>query len=104
MNVKNITKEQWQNQLALDKNAIILDVRTPSECLDGIQEGAEICDFLNREVFLEKIGELDKSKHYYVYCRSGNRSRQACDIMNKMGVVKTYNLIGGMMQWDGKVV
>ena len=45
----------------------------------------------------------DKDKNYYVYCRSGNRSGQACKIMNQLGFKNAYNLIGGMMQWQGEI-
>jgi len=47
---------------------------------------------------------LDKSKNYYIYCRSGNRSGQACAVFNQSGVQNTYNLIGGMMEWNGELV
>jgi rhodanese-related sulfurtransferase len=47
---------------------------------------------------------LDKSKNYYVYCRSGARSEQACHLMSQMGFENTFNLLGGIMQWQGEVV
>jgi rhodanese-related sulfurtransferase len=39
-----------------------------------------------------------------VYCKAGGRSEQACSLMNQMGFENTYNLMGGMMQWEGDVV
>ncbi|MEM9649010.1 MAG: rhodanese-like domain-containing protein, partial [Bacteroidota bacterium] len=51
----------------------------------------------------DEIGKLDKSKNYYVYCRSGNRSAQACALMNSIGIETTYNLEGGFMNWEGEV-
>jgi rhodanese-related sulfurtransferase len=50
------------------------------------------------------LEELDKSKNYYVYCKAGGRSAQACSIMSQMGFANTYNLEGGMMHWEGAVV
>ena len=48
--------------------------------------------------------ELDKSKNYYVYCRSGGRSAQACAVMTQMcGFENAYNLLGGFMNWEGEV-
>jgi rhodanese-related sulfurtransferase len=44
---------------------------------------------------------LDPSKNYYVYCRSGARSAQACQLMNQMGISSAYNLLGGYMEWEG---
>ncbi|MFC2148231.1 rhodanese-like domain-containing protein, partial [Bacteroidota bacterium] len=48
--------------------------------------------------------KLDKSKNYYVYCRSGQRSRQACAIMNSIGIPNAYNLMGGILEWKGDIV
>jgi rhodanese-related sulfurtransferase len=46
---------------------------------------------------------MDKSKTYFLYCRSGNRSSQACRYMQESGF-NTYNLVGGMLDWDGEIV
>ncbi|MDX1327219.1 MAG: rhodanese-like domain-containing protein, partial [Arenibacter sp.] len=54
--------------------------------------------------FITALEKLDKSKNYYVYCRSGNRSGQACAIMNKLGFENTYNLQGGIMEWEGEII
>lgn len=44
------------------------------------------------------VKTMDKSKEYFVFCRSGNRSGSACDIMSKEGF-KAYNLAGGIGAW-----
>ncbi|MEX0273681.1 MAG: rhodanese-like domain-containing protein, partial [Flavobacteriaceae bacterium] len=49
------------------------------------------------------LQKLDTSKNYYVYCRSGNRSAQACAIMGSLGFGNVYNLEGGFMEWEGEV-
>ena len=49
------------------------------------------------------VDELDKAKNFYVYCRSGARSGQACSVMNQMGIQNAYNLLGGIMEWRGEV-
>ena len=51
---------------------------------------------------MESIELLDKSKNYYIYCRSGGRSGQACQVMDSIGFGITYNLMGGMMEWKGE--
>ena len=51
---------------------------------------------------MEEVNEFDKSKNYYVYCRSGKRSAQACQILDQAGVANTYNLQGGIMEWKGE--
>ena len=44
---------------------------------------------------------LDPSKAYFVYCRSGARSARACQIMGQMGFATTFNLLGGILEWEG---
>ena len=51
-----------------------------------------------------EIENIDKSKKYYVYCRSGARSGQACQVMNSIGINETNNLSGGILEWTGKTV
>lgn len=100
----DITQEQWWLQAQEDENAVILDVRTEDEWNKGIIPGAINIDIYKGQGFIYQIEELDKSKKYYVYCRAGARSAQACSIMNQLGFEHTYNLLGGMMEWQGKVV
>jgi rhodanese-related sulfurtransferase len=59
-------------------------------------------DFLDAPTFKSEIEKLDKSKNYYVYCRSGNRSGQACQLLDGLGVNNTFNLTGGMLAWTEK--
>lgn len=99
----NMTQLDWVSQLEEDTNAIILDVRTEGEWDEGIIPNAVMIDINKGPEFIAEIEKLDKSKNYYVYCRSGVRSAKACDIMNDMGFDNAYNLLGGFMQWDGEV-
>ncbi len=98
--MKNLQQHEWRAQLAQDKNSVILDVRTKEECASGIIENAIMIDFLQPALFMQEIERLDKSKNYYVYCRSGNRSGKACEFMDNLGFNEPYNLIGGMNEWD----
>lgn len=100
----NLSQQEWTSQLEADKNAVILDVRTEDECNDGIISGAINIDIYKGQGFIYALEELDKSKNYYVYCKAGGRSEQACNIMGQLGFETTYNLIGGMMQWKGGTV
>ncbi len=99
--MKDITVDQWKAQIADDANAVILDVRTQEEIDEGmIEENALHIDIYLGQGFVDAIEKLDKSKNYYIYCRSGNRSGQACQVMNHMGIETTYNLIGGYTEWE----
>ena len=100
----DLSQEEWAEQLENDDNAVILDVRTPEEMEEGyIPEAINIDIYLGQE-FLDQLEELDKSKNYYVYCRSGNRSRQACLLMKQAGIANAFNLEGGIIEWEGDVV
>ncbi|MEB8330654.1 rhodanese-like domain-containing protein [Flavobacteriaceae bacterium KMM 6897] len=100
----NLSQEEWSSQLEQDDNAFILDVRTSDEVEEGYIPGSANIDIYLGQEFLEELEKLDKSKNYYVYCRSGNRSGQACAIMNNAGFKNAYNLEGGFMKWEGNVV
>jgi rhodanese-related sulfurtransferase len=100
----NISQQEWVEQFEDDNNALILDVRTEDEWSEGIIPNAILIDINKGQDFIHQIEELDKSKNYYVYCRSGARSAKACEIMNELGIDITYNLVGGFMQWEGDIV
>lgn len=100
----DLTQEAWQSQLATDTNAVILDVRTPAEVAEGIIPNAITIDIYKGDAFIEDIEALDKTKNYFVYCRSGARSGQACSIMNQLGIENAYNLVGGILNWKGEIV
>lgn len=99
----NLSQQDWKSKLEADTNAVILDVRTEDECNEGIIPNAINIDIFKGQGFIYRLEELDKTKNYYVYCRSGARSAQACGIMNQMGFENAFNLEGGFMQWQGAV-
>ena len=100
----NLTQEDWVSQKEADDNAVILDVRTEAECDEGMIPNAINIDIHEGQAFIDKLEALDKSKNYYVYCRSGARSAKACEVMNQLGFENAYNLLGGFLEWDGEVV
>ena len=81
-----------------NKNFVILDVRTPAEYADGHLANATNIDFKATD-FADKVGKLDKSKTYLVYCHSGHRSASAIEIMKTQSFQTLYNLDGGITQW-----
>jgi rhodanese-related sulfurtransferase len=80
------------------KDAVIIDVRTGGEFAGGKIKGARNIDIMSSG-FEKQITNLPKDKSYYLYCRSGNRSGQACEIMGEAGFEKVYNLAGGIARW-----
>jgi rhodanese-related sulfurtransferase len=100
----DLSQEEWEEQLESDDNAFILDVRTPEEVDEGYIPNAVNIDIYLGQEFVNELEKLDKDKNYYVYCRSGNRSRQACAILNSIGIKNAYNLEGGILEWEGDMI
>ncbi len=62
----------------------IVDVRTPSEYASGHLEGSVNVDLQSGQ-FAEEIAAYPREAAYVVYCRSGNRSAQAVEVMAELG-------------------
>lgn len=99
----DLTQEVWTKQLKGDTNAVILDVRTEEEVNKGFIPEAIHIDIYKAQGFIDELQNLDKSKNYYVYCRSGGRSAQACAVMKQLGFNSADNLLGGFIEWKGEV-
>ena len=102
--MKDLLQDVWKEQILNDKNAIIIDVRRPNEWKAGIIKDAVMMNILDVQGFQQKALQLDSSKNYYVYCRSGVRSVKACSALKTLGLKTTYNLVGGILKWKDKTV
>ncbi|WP_271855459.1 rhodanese-like domain-containing protein [Patiriisocius marinus] len=100
--MKDLNQQQWREELAKDTDAVIIDVRTEFEIAEGYIPNAIHLDIMNAGLFMDGANKLDKEKNYFVYCKAGGRSAQACMIMESIGFKNTYNLMGGFSQWDGE--
>lgn len=87
--VKTITPAAYAEQVKQDD--VLVDVRTPGEFNDGHLQDALNSDFNSGE-FKKQIQGWDKSKTYYLYCASGNRSGKAAQLMSQLGFENVYNL------------
>ncbi len=76
------------------KNALLIDVRTPEEYSLGHLVEATNINWYNAD-FKDKIGELDRSKTVYVYCKAGGRSAKAAAVFRELGFKNVVNLEGG---------
>jgi len=100
----NLNQTDWELKCIEDDNSIIIDVRADHEVAEGIIPNAINIDIYGGQLFMDEINKLDKNKSYFIYCKAGGRSAQACSIMNQLGFEKTYNLLGGFSNWTGKKI
>lgn len=91
----------FEKEMRRSTNAVILDVRTPGEFNFGKIPGAINID-ITRGDFETIVNTFDKEKTYFVYCRAGNRSIAACNILGSKGY-RSYNLAGGIILWKGEI-
>lgn len=99
--MSDLSQAMWSSQMNNNPDAVVLDVRTAEEISEGIIPSAIHNDIYRGQDFIDDLEALDKEKHYYVYCRSGARSSQACAIMKQLGFVNVFNLLGGFLDWQG---
>ena len=85
------------------ENHVVVDVRSPQELAEGEVPGHIMINFFD-PAFQQEIDKLDRAKTYLLYCRSGNRSAQACEIMANMGFEHLYNLNGGIGAWKSLMI
>ena len=100
--MNNITVEELKKRLDAGEELHIVDVREPHENADFNIGGVLIPLGQIQSMQIDEIDDL-KDKEVIVYCRSGNRSGQACMFLDAMGFKNTRNLVGGMLAWQEKV-
>ena len=102
--MEDLSQEAWKKQLDNTTDAVVLDVRTGAEVAGGVIPNAIHLDIYKGQEFINALEALDKSKSYFVYCRSGKRSGSACRMMQDLGFKTALNLKGGILDWTGDVV
>ena len=99
----NLSETEWVKLHDESEESVIIDVRTDDEFSTGCIGGAVNIDFYMGNEFISEIEKLDKSKSYFIYCKSGARSGQTCELMKQKGFKKVYNLEGGILGWTGEL-
>ena len=96
------TMEEAVTMMEEETGYTILDVRTAQEYSEKHIPGA--INIANESIGTEDIPELpDKDQLILVYCRSGNRSKQASEKLVKLGYTNIVE-IGGINSWPGETV
>ena len=96
-----ITMSEAVEMMEIESDYIILDVRRPDEFAAGHIPNA--INIPNESIGTDEISELpDKDKLILVYCRSGNRSKQASQKLVKLGYSNVVEF-GGINDWKGEI-
>ena len=99
---RQITMEEAVTMMQEESGYIILDVRTAEEYSEKHIPGA--ISIPNETIGADDIPELpDKDQLILLYCRSGNRSKQAADKLVKLGYTNIMEF-GGINDWTGETV
>lgn len=93
-----LTPEAFYVQIKNNREATVIDVRTPEEFSNGYIANAVNIDY-NSNDFFRKLDKLDKSRTYYLYCLSGGRSNSAINYMISHGFTSVFELKGGILKW-----
>jgi len=86
------------NAIPANPGLVILDVRRQTEYDDGHIENSANLDYYST-TFTEDLNNLDKTRMYIVYCKSGVRSANTLNIMDNLGFREAYNMEGGITDW-----
>lgn len=99
---RRISMQEAVEMMEKETGYVILDVRTRQEYDSGHIPGAILIP--NETIGTDELPELpDKDQLILVYCRSGNRSKQASDKLVKLGYTNVVEF-GGINSWPGEVV
>lgn len=85
-------------EIAGSAGLVVLDVRTPEEFGAGRLAGAVNLDFY-ATTFADDLAGLDREAPYLLYCRSGNRSAEAREMMRSLGFLEVHEIAGGIVAW-----
>ena len=98
---RQITMSEAVEMMASESDYIILDVRHPDEFSAGHIPNA--VNIPNESIGADEIDELpDKDRLILVYCRSGNRSKQASEKLVRLGYTNIVEF-GGILDWKGEI-
>ena len=99
---RQVSMDEAIAMMAEENDYIILDVRTPEEFAE--KHIPDAINIPNETIGTEEIPELpDKEQLILVYCRSGNRSKQASEKLVRLGYTNIVEF-GGINDWPGETV
>ena len=98
----NITVQELKEKIDAGEKINLVDVREPDERAAFNIGGIFLPLGKIQTMQTEELDNL-KNEEVIFYCRSGNRSGQACLILETMGFTNVRNVVGGMNEWQEKI-
>ena len=99
---RQVSMEEAIAMMESESDYVIVDVRTPEEFRERHIPGA--VNVPNESIHTQDIPQLpDKDQLILVYCRSGNRSKQASQKLAELGYTRIVEF-GGINDWPGEIV
>jgi rhodanese-related sulfurtransferase len=99
--MRQITVDELKARMDAGEKLNVLDVREDVERADFNIGGTHFRLGRIQSMAIDDIEDL-KDQEVIIYCRSGNRSQQACLMLEHMGFKNTVNVTGGMLHWEQK--
>jgi len=97
--MQNITVEEVKSRIGAGEALHLIDVREPFEHSEFNIGGILYPLGKVQTMQVEELENL-RNEELIIYCRSGNRSAQACMTLDMLGFSNTKNLVGGMLAWQ----
>ena len=97
--MQNISVDQVKERLDNGESITLIDVREPYEHTEFNIGGILYPLGKIQSMMVDELEDF-KEQEVVLYCRSGNRSGQACLILDMLGFTNTKNLVGGMVAWQ----
>lgn len=96
----SIDVDEWSEKMQENPGAIV-DVRTPGEYAEGYVPNANLVNVSSSDFMINMDAlALNKEAPIYVYCRSGNRSKKAMNMLKNNGFTQIYELNSGIIGWQ----
>jgi len=100
--MQNITVEEIKSRIDAGEKINLVDVRELYEHTEFNIGGISLPLGQIQTMQLDEIEDL-RDQEVILYCRSGNRSGQACLFLDTMGFSNTKNMVGGILAWQERI-
>lgn len=88
--------EAWTRLSTKGTDAVLIDVREPSEYKSGHARGAKNIPLSQIQ---KRVNEFPRDREVLLICQSGHRSMQAANFLQQQGLEKVVNVTGGTSVW-----